>query len=79
MKIIVLGAGCAKCKMVEQLTRKVVADLHLDAEVIKEEDITKIISYGVQRTPALIVDGEIALNGRVPTENELRELLTSKG
>ena len=76
MNIIVLGTGCAKCKSLEQLTRKVVADLNLNAEVTKEEDITKIISYGIMRTPGLVKDGKVILSGRLPSESELRELLT---
>lgn len=76
MNIIVLGTGCAKCKTLEQLTRKVVADLSLNAEVTKEEDITKIMSYGIMRTPGIVVDGKVILSGRIPSENELKELLT---
>ncbi len=76
MNIIVLGTGCAKCKSLEQLTRKVVADLNLNAEVTKEEDIQKIISYGIMRTPGLVKDGKVILSGRIPSESELKELLT---
>lgn len=76
MNIIVLGTGCAKCKTLEQLTRKVVADLKLNADVTKEEDIQKIMSYGIMRTPGLVVDGKIVISGRIPSESELKELLT---
>ncbi len=76
MNIIVLGTGCAKCKNLEQLTRKVVADLNLSAEVTKEEDIQKIMSYGIMRTPGLVKDGKVILSGRIPSESELKELLT---
>ncbi|HCT29555.1 MAG TPA: thioredoxin family protein [Bacteroidales bacterium] len=76
MNIIVLGTGCAKCKNLEQLTRKVVADLSLNAEVTKEEDIQKIMSYGIMRTPGLVKDGKVILSGRIPSESELKELLT---
>ena len=76
MNIIVLGTGCARCKTLEQLTRKAVADLNLNAEVTKEEDITKIMSYGIMRTPGLVVDGKVVLSGRIPSESELKELLT---
>jgi len=78
MNIVVLGTGCAKCKTLEQITRKVVTDLNLDAVVTKEEDITKIMSYGIMRTPGLVVDGKVLLNGRIPSESELKELLTKK-
>ncbi|MHC1703284.1 MAG: thioredoxin family protein [Tenuifilaceae bacterium] len=76
MNIIVLGTGCAKCKTLEQLTRKVVADMNLNAEVTKEEDITKIMGYGIMRTPGLVKDGKVILSGRIPSESELKELLT---
>lgn len=76
MNIIVLGTGCAKCKTLEQLTRKVVTDLKLNAEVTKEEDIQKIMSYGIMRTPGLVVDGKIVISGRIPSESELKKLLT---
>jgi small redox-active disulfide protein 2 len=76
MNIIVLGTGCAKCKTLEQLTRKVVVDLNLNAEVTKEEDIQKIMSYGIMRTPGLVVDGKVLISGRIPSESELKELLT---
>ena len=76
MNIIVLGTGCAKCKTLEQLTRKVVADLNLNAEVTKEEDIQKIMGYGIMRTPGIVKDGKVILSGRIPSESELKELLT---
>lgn len=78
MNIIVLGSGCARCKSLDLLTRKVVADLKLDASITKEEDITRILSYGILRTPGLVVDGKIVLSGILPTESELRELLNNQ-
>lgn len=78
MNIVVLGTGCAKCKTLEQITRKVVTDLNLDAVVTKEEDITKIMGYGIMRTPGLVRDGKVILSGRIPSESELKELLTQK-
>jgi len=77
MKIKVLGTGCANCRNLEQLVRRTVADLKLDAEVEKEEDIMKIIAYGVRRTPALVVDDKVVLYGRIPSEEELISLLTA--
>ena len=77
MKTIkVLGTGCATCNNLEKLVRKTVEDLKLDAQVIKEEDIMKIIAYGVRRTPALVIDEKVVLHGRVPGEKELIQLLT---
>jgi small redox-active disulfide protein 2 len=77
-QIIVLGTGCAKCKDLEKLTKSVVAEIGLDADVTKEEDIVKIMSYGIMRTPGLVVDGKVIMSGRLPSKSELTELLTSK-
>lgn len=77
MKTIkVLGTGCANCRSLENMVRSAVGNLKLDAEVIKEEDIMKIISYGVRRTPALVIDEKVVLYGRMPSEEELIRILT---
>lgn len=78
MEIKVLGTGCPKCKSLEKMARDTVTDLGLDASVIKEEDIMKIMEYGIMRTPGLVVDGKVVLSGRLPSLNELKELLTNK-
>ena len=78
MNIIVLGTGCDRCKSLESLTRKVVTDLKLEATVVKEEDITKIISYGILRTPGLVIDGKIVFSGIISSESDLREILTNQ-
>lgn len=55
-----------------------VSDLGIEAEVIKEEDIMKIMEYGVMQTPGLVIDEEVKLSGRIPTKGELKNFLTSK-
>jgi small redox-active disulfide protein 2 len=75
-KIKVLGTGCANCRNLEQMVRRTVDQLQMDASVEKEEDIMKIIAYGVRRTPALVIDEKVVLYGRVPSEKELISLLT---
>jgi len=78
MKTIkVLGTGCANCRNLERSVRQLVENLNLDAVVEKEEDIMKIIAYGVRRTPALVIDEKVVLYGRVPSEKELISLLTA--
>ena len=57
MEIKILGTGCSNCKNLEKATREAVAELNLDAAIVKEEDIVKIMSYGIMRTPALVLDG----------------------
>lgn len=76
MDIKVLGTGCTKCKKLEQMTRDMAAELGLDANIEKEEDIYKIMQAGVMTTPALVIDGEVVLKGKLPSTKELRELLT---
>lgn len=76
MKIKILGTGCPKCKALEKVTNDAVTELGIDADVIKEEDIMNIMGYGVMHTPALVVDEKVILSGRVPTVNEVKNLLT---
>ncbi len=75
MEIKILGTGCANCKNLEKSTRQAVDELHLDAFVAKEEDIVKIMGYGVMRTPALVLNEKVLFYGRVPSVSELKEIL----
>ena len=76
MEIKILGTGCSNCKNLEKATREAVAELNLDATVVKEEDIVKIMSYGIMRTPALVLDEKVLFYGRVLSVNEIKEMLT---
>ena len=78
MELKVLGTGCAKCKSLEKAVREVVDQNKLDAEVIKIDDIVEIMKYNIMTTPALVMDGKVIVKGRVPSNNELTELLTGK-
>jgi len=75
MKIKVLGTGCSNCKNLEKATINALAEMDLTAEVEKVEDIQKIMAYGVMRTPALVIDEKVVLNGRVPSVSELKEII----
>ena len=76
MEIKILGAGCAKCKSLEKMTYETLAELNIEATINKEEDIMKIMSYGIISTPGLVIDNKVALSGRLPSKTELKELLT---
>lgn len=76
MEIKILGTGCSKCKTLEKATREAVKELGVDANIEKEEDIMKIMEYGVMNTPALVIDGKVVTSGRVPNEKDLKSLLT---
>ena len=73
--IKVLGTGCSNCKNLEKTTIKAIAELNLDASIEKVEDIQEIMSYGVMRTPALVINEKVALYGRVPGTPELKEII----
>ena len=75
MKIEILGSGCAKCKSVEKLVRNVVEELGIQADIVKIEDLQEIINRGIMMTPAVFIDGEAKIVGRVPTADELKKLL----
>ena len=74
-KIQVLGTGCPSCKRLAELAEQAAAELQLAHEMEKVTEIDKILALGVMSTPALVVDGEIKVSGRVPSLNELKELL----
>ncbi|HEX9600770.1 MAG TPA: thioredoxin family protein [Mariniflexile sp.] len=76
MEIKVLGTGCAKCKALEKSVYNSLAELHIEAEVSKVEDIMQIMQYGVMHVPALVIEGKVVLSGRVPGDKELKNLLT---
>ncbi len=75
MVIKVLGTGCANCKNLEKATQMAISEMGITAEIIKEEDIRKIMAYGIMRTPALVIDEKVALYGRVPSVKELKEII----
>jgi small redox-active disulfide protein 2 len=76
MEIKVLGSGCAKCNLLEEVAKRAVAQSGVDATVEKVTDMAAIMGYGVMTTPALVVDGQVRLAGRVPSVDELAALLT---
>lgn len=75
MEIKILGTGCPKCKTLEKEVFNAIAELDLAADITKEEDIMKIIHYGIMHTPGLVIDGKVVLSGRVPSRNELKEII----
>lgn len=75
MEIKVLGTGCTKCSSLEEVTRKAVEEKGIDANIEKVEDIMQIMTYGVMTTPALVIDGKVVVKGKVPSVNEIKELL----
>ncbi|MDI6843125.1 MAG: thioredoxin family protein [Anaerosomatales bacterium] len=77
MVIKVLGSGCANCQRLEAVAREAVARLGIDAEVEKVTDFADIMSYGVMTTPALVVDEQVKLAGRVPSVDDVVKILSA--
>jgi len=75
MRIEVLGPGCPKCASTEQNVRKAIKELNLQAEVLKVTDIDVIIEKGVMYTPALVIDGKLVLQGKIPTVEQIKQLV----
>ncbi|MBW4055683.1 MAG: thioredoxin family protein [Proteobacteria bacterium] len=71
MKIEVLGTGCAKCKTLYENVKKAVAESGKNAEIVKVEEIPKIMAYGVMSTPALVVDGKVVFSGKTASVAEI--------
>ena len=76
LRIKVLGSGCANCKRVEQITRKVITEMALDAEVIKVTDYNDIMAYDLLSTPGLVINETVVCAGRIPTPAEVTTWLT---
>ena len=77
MKIEILGTGCPKCEQLAQNAKTAIDELGLTADVSKVTDIVEIANRGVMMTPALSVDGEIKLVGKVAAPEELKALFTT--
>jgi len=73
--IQVLGPGCQRCQMLLERTRQAIRELGIKNPVEKVSDMGEIVRLGVLTTPALVVDGQVRVSGRVPTITELKEML----
>jgi len=78
MKFEILGTGCPKCKKLTELTEEAVSELGVSAEIIKVTDINKIIDYKVLITPALAIDGDAMVVGRIPSKEEIIKWIKEK-
>ena len=73
--IKILGTGCPKCKTMTGVVQDVVSEHNIDATIEKVEDIMEIMKFNVMTTPALVIDDEITIKGRVPSKDEVLALL----
>ncbi|HNX05398.1 MAG TPA: thioredoxin family protein [Opitutales bacterium] len=74
-KIQILGTGCPKCKALYSAAESAAKTAGIEYTLEKVTDIGAIASFGVMFTPALVIDGEVKLAGRVPTADEVKKLL----
>ncbi len=77
MEIKVLGTGCSSCKALYATVEKVVKEQGIDASLVKEEDMEKILQYQVMSLPALVIDEKVVAKGKI-SEKEVKEILTNR-
>jgi small redox-active disulfide protein 2 len=75
-KIQILGSGCAKCQKLAETAKLAAEQLGLACEFEKVTDINRFADFGVMVTPALVVDGQVKVMGRVPPLAEMKQLLS---
>lgn len=75
MVIKILGTGCAKCKKLEANAKKAVKSAGIEATIEKVEDIQDIMAYGVMNTPALVIDEDVKVMGRLASPAEIEKFL----
>ncbi len=74
-KLQILGTGCPKCNDLAEKTEKAAKELGIEYELVKVSDINDIMSFGVMMTPALAVDGDVKISGKVPDVDAIKELI----
>ncbi|MGE5542252.1 MAG: thioredoxin family protein [Bacillota bacterium] len=73
MRIEILGPGCPRCRQTGQLIEGTLEKIGIEAEIVHVTDLNEIIDRGVMMTPAVIVDGVVKIEGRIPTEAQIRQ------
>lgn len=75
VRIEILGMGCGKCNKLAGLVKDAVAEISDKAEIVKVEDVRKIMEHGVMNTPALVINGKVMSAGRIPEMAEIRAMI----
>jgi small redox-active disulfide protein 2 len=75
-KLQILGTGCATCETIAARTKETAEALGLAYTLEKVTDIEDIMAFDIVATPALVVDGEVKVSGRLPSEDEIRTMLS---
>jgi len=79
MKVQILGTGCARCKTLTVNAEKAVQELGLQTEVEKVTDIKDIMKFQILMTPGLVIDGKVKAAGRIPSPEEIKQMLLEAG
>jgi len=74
-QIQILGPGCPKCKKLAENTQAAAKELQIECEIEKVADINDIMGFGVMMTPALVIDGQVKTVGKVPSTDEIKQML----
>ena len=77
LTIKVLGSGCANCKRLEQISHKVVAEMGIEAEIVKVTEYPEIMAYNIMSTPGLVINEKVVSSGRIPTPAEVTTWLAN--
>jgi small redox-active disulfide protein 2 len=78
MEIKVLGSGCCRCKKTFDTVKQVIEEDKVNATLEYVTDIAKILDYNIMSMPAIVIDGKVVLNGKVPSASEVRQLLNNQ-
>ncbi|MFN2340030.1 MAG: thioredoxin family protein [Halanaerobium sp.] len=76
MKITIYGPGCKNCVNLEKNAKKALEETGIEAEIVKVEDMADIAKAGIMSTPAIGIDGEVKIKGKVATVEEIKELIS---
>lgn len=75
LEVKILGSGCANCQRLAEYVQKAAEELEIELNLEKVTEMSEIISYGVMRTPGLVINGQVKISGRVPKTDEIKDLL----
>ena len=76
MEITIYGPGCKNCVNLADNAKKAVEETGVEAEIVKVEDMAEIAQAGIMSTPAIGIDGEVKIKGRVATVEDIKELIS---
>jgi small redox-active disulfide protein 2 len=76
MEIKILGIGCQRCKILEKNVREAVAEMNIQANSTKVQDIVEILDYGILKTPGLVIDDKVVSSGHLLSVSQVKAILS---